>query len=421
MTALAMSYRGISKTYSRSAQKEDPASKAFDEIISGKSKAPNPVKAATTATRWGKTTFTSTRGILNDDTRKRLNSDSEDDPFSFSSEDVGPSKPKRGMGFKLAEKNENEDLVIGKKTGLNGTKITEKKTGDFLEENCNYLMAEDCAKKESSSLVIFGKNKDNWDKDVMLKRSNSQDSEDNFKLSDKIKANNDVAKLEVDKFSTKTNLSTTNSSILNKKSSKETQSCPPKRFFVSRQQKRNSRKRTESSSDEGSEFCLKKKVKQEKLDKNKDESCKNGSNILEKISKTNSPSSVKVKNVFSEEECEEMLSSDDKKSSVVQSSPEECSDRSRSNLNRNVKFDLNKIRSILKMKADTQMKLKEEVEHVEKPKVDCLTIKEDLSAKEKSTKDKSAKSDGPVARRLLTGPRKASIHSFFIQSGSQNY
>lgn len=113
-SALAMS-RPFSKTYSRTAQKADHAAKAFDAVVLGTTGKPCPVKAASIIQKWGKASFTSTRGSPSaapnaEKSRKRKiaddrNSDSDDDdPFSFNLEDVGPSKTKRGMGYKLPDK-----------------------------------------------------------------------------------------------------------------------------------------------------------------------------------------------------------------------------------------------------------------------------------------------------------------------------
>jgi len=102
------------RTYGRP-QKDDASSKTFDEVFCGKPS--SSTKAASTIQRWGKASFTSTRGSAGQatsegDSRKRrvepTGQDSNDDPFSFDHEDEGPSKPKRGMGFKL----KSDDLPI---------------------------------------------------------------------------------------------------------------------------------------------------------------------------------------------------------------------------------------------------------------------------------------------------------------------
>ncbi|KAK2187107.1 hypothetical protein NP493_179g03020 [Ridgeia piscesae] len=106
------------KTYSRSNQRESFASKAFDDVF-GKDTKLSTAKAASTIQRWGKASFTSTRGsqVHDNDTRKRRNPDppaeEEDmfcsDIFSFDSDDDGPKNPKRGMGYKIAEKPNNDN------------------------------------------------------------------------------------------------------------------------------------------------------------------------------------------------------------------------------------------------------------------------------------------------------------------------
>lgn len=110
--------RHVTKTYGRS----DHTSNAFDEAIrraSGRDKVFQDVSknktskvstamASSTIQRFGKTSFTSTRNnqVMESETRKRhLEEEVEgpslfDDPFSFDSDDDGPSKPKKGMGFK---------------------------------------------------------------------------------------------------------------------------------------------------------------------------------------------------------------------------------------------------------------------------------------------------------------------------------
>lgn len=111
MSATTMS-RPFNKTYSRSVRKEDRATKAFDDAILGVTgNKPCTVKAASTIEKWGKTSFTSTRGsssIETEEPRKRKRNDADDDddsdPFSFDLEDVGPSKAKRGMGYRVPDK-----------------------------------------------------------------------------------------------------------------------------------------------------------------------------------------------------------------------------------------------------------------------------------------------------------------------------
>ena len=100
------------KSYGRD-DKDSFASRAFDAVLlSGGTKAN---KAASTIKKWGATSFTSTRGAssnieqpeqLGSTARKRKIDAPEqdscmfDDPFSFDSDDDGPKKPKRGMGYK---------------------------------------------------------------------------------------------------------------------------------------------------------------------------------------------------------------------------------------------------------------------------------------------------------------------------------
>ena len=96
--------RHVTKTYGRS-QKVSSASKVFDDLISKDSR-PSTAMASSTMAKWGKTTFTSTRGDTIDSTRKRKVEEEldGDDPFSFDSDDEGPKHPKRGIGIKVADK-----------------------------------------------------------------------------------------------------------------------------------------------------------------------------------------------------------------------------------------------------------------------------------------------------------------------------
>ena len=106
--------RHVTKTYGRPAGSQQN-SRVFDDIV----KDPIKITAAQTAStihRWGKTSFTSKRNtqLPEPDSRKRKIEDDEleddeesvgepslfDDPFSFDSDDDGPTQPKRGMGFK---------------------------------------------------------------------------------------------------------------------------------------------------------------------------------------------------------------------------------------------------------------------------------------------------------------------------------
>ena len=120
------------KTYGRSNQRESFASKAFDDVF-GKDTKLSTAKAASTIQRWGTASFTSTRGsqIHDGDARKRKNTESpvpeEDlfcsaDIFSFDSDDDGPKNPKRGMGYKLADKTGNN--------GAPGTKSSKRANND---------------------------------------------------------------------------------------------------------------------------------------------------------------------------------------------------------------------------------------------------------------------------------------------------
>ena len=89
---------GTAKTYGRT--RDTPASRAFDEMISGK---PTPIKASSAYTKWGKTNFVAIRG----DKKPKMEGppqepDEEEmkseDVFSFDTEDKGkasPTKPKR--------------------------------------------------------------------------------------------------------------------------------------------------------------------------------------------------------------------------------------------------------------------------------------------------------------------------------------
>ncbi len=109
--------RLATKTYGRSTEKNTYASKAFDDVVKDGPKAStgrSTAMAASTIQRWGAASFTSTRGTTSQEvmteTRKRP-ADTEEprcydfgDPFSFDSDDEGPTAPKKGMGFKAGGK-----------------------------------------------------------------------------------------------------------------------------------------------------------------------------------------------------------------------------------------------------------------------------------------------------------------------------
>lgn len=93
---------GTGKTYGRA--RESTASRAFDEVLTGK---PTPIKATPSYTKWGKTNFVAIRG----DQKNKLDvipdagvkiepvkESKEEDPFSFDTEDKRKSSPtKRGV------------------------------------------------------------------------------------------------------------------------------------------------------------------------------------------------------------------------------------------------------------------------------------------------------------------------------------
>ena len=96
----------LAKTYSRNPQRETYAAKAFDDLL--KDNRPSTAKAATTGSKWGKTSFTSTRTAVTPtpmeepvESKKRKVErkvdpnpiDLFDDPFSF--EDEGPMKSRK--------------------------------------------------------------------------------------------------------------------------------------------------------------------------------------------------------------------------------------------------------------------------------------------------------------------------------------
>ena len=90
--------RFTGKTYGKKPKPTD-SSKTFDNIINeGKL---STSKASSTIKKWGSTSFTSTRGGEDDFVRKRKLDDVDpeslfEDPFSFDSDDDGPTRPKRG-------------------------------------------------------------------------------------------------------------------------------------------------------------------------------------------------------------------------------------------------------------------------------------------------------------------------------------
>lgn len=131
MLTVAMA-RPVGKTYSRTTQKVDSAAKAFDDAVLGVSGRPCSMKATSIIQKWGKASFTSTRGSLVTDpqkSRKRKIGDDEgssldDDPFSFDLEDVGPSKVKKGMGYKVPEKPKANVSPLGKRKNVeDGKKV----------------------------------------------------------------------------------------------------------------------------------------------------------------------------------------------------------------------------------------------------------------------------------------------------------
>lgn len=122
--------RPVGKTYSRTTQKVDSAAKAFDDAVLGVSGRPCSMKATSIIQKWGNASFTSTRGALVTDpqkSRKRKIGDNDvssldDDPFSFDLEDVGPSKVKKGMGYKVPEKPKASISPSGKRKTVEGGK-----------------------------------------------------------------------------------------------------------------------------------------------------------------------------------------------------------------------------------------------------------------------------------------------------------
>lgn len=102
--------RVATKTYGRNT-KDTFASQAFDAVFKDVSRPSTATKAASTIQRWGKASFTSTRGnVVDNETSRKRKLDASppqppadslfDDPFSFDSDDDGPKKPQRGMGYK---------------------------------------------------------------------------------------------------------------------------------------------------------------------------------------------------------------------------------------------------------------------------------------------------------------------------------
>lgn len=89
--------RFAGRTYGRKANSKSvlDANATFDDAV-----------AKTTVLKWGATVHTSFRSKANDNVSKRKGSPDTDDPFDFDIDnDDGPSKPKRGAGFKVSSDN----------------------------------------------------------------------------------------------------------------------------------------------------------------------------------------------------------------------------------------------------------------------------------------------------------------------------